>query len=345
MQKTNDGNFFEDFELGQVLTHALPITIDEGRRAFYASFFGTRFALFSSDAFAQRCGLPRAPIDPLLVFHNVFGQTVPDISLNARANLGYAECRFLQPVYPGDSLTSTSEVLGLKENSSGKTGVVYVRTTGLNQRGEPVLSYVRWVMVKKRSESSPAPAEERVPELADAVAADDLVLPEGLDLSGYDFALAGSPFTYEDYEVGEKIDHVTGRVVDDLTGAVMTLAFNNDAKVHFPVEPGARPLVYGGIVISTAKSLSFNGLQNAGLVLGINAGRHVNPYSGQEAIHVWTEVLDRADIGGAGALRLRMVAVKGTGDASGFPDKGEDGKYPPEVILDLDYWAAVPKRS
>ena len=61
---------------------------------------------------------------------------MPDVSLNAIANLGYADGRFLRPVYPGDTLTATSEVIGLKENSNRQSGVVYVRTRGANQRGE-----------------------------------------------------------------------------------------------------------------------------------------------------------------------------------------------------------------
>ena len=61
----------------------------------------------SSDAFRRAIGYPRAPVDDLLVFHIVFGKTVPDISLNAVANLGYADCRFLAPVYPGDTLSAT----------------------------------------------------------------------------------------------------------------------------------------------------------------------------------------------------------------------------------------------
>jgi acyl dehydratase len=65
------------------------------------------------------------PIDDLLVFHIVFGKTVPDISLNAVANLGYAACRFLAPVFAGDTLSTVSEVIGLKENSNRQTGVVY----------------------------------------------------------------------------------------------------------------------------------------------------------------------------------------------------------------------------
>ena len=103
--------------------------------------------------------IAKSPVDDLLVFHIVFGKTVPDISLNAVANLGYADCRFLAPVYPGDTLSSTSEVIGLKENSNRQTGVVYVRSRGFNQRGVTVLEYVRWVMVRKRDPNAPAPAE------------------------------------------------------------------------------------------------------------------------------------------------------------------------------------------
>jgi 2-methylfumaryl-CoA hydratase len=61
---------------------------------------------------------------------------VPDVSLNAVANLGYAELRFHRPLVPGDTLRTRSEVIGLKENSNGKTGVVYVRSTATDQHGE-----------------------------------------------------------------------------------------------------------------------------------------------------------------------------------------------------------------
>ena len=50
----------------------------------------------------------------MLVFHIVFGKTVPDISLNAVANLGYADCRFLQPICPGDTLNAVSDVGALR---------------------------------------------------------------------------------------------------------------------------------------------------------------------------------------------------------------------------------------
>jgi 2-methylfumaryl-CoA hydratase len=274
---------------------------------------------------------------------------VPDISLNAVANLGYAEGLFLKALYPGDTVTATSEVIGLKENSNRKTGVVYVRTTGENQLGETVLSYVRWVMVRKRSEDAEVP-EQATPKLAEAVAASDLILPEGLDVSRYDFALAGAPHAYEDYAIGEKIDHVDGMAIEEAEHAMATRLYQNTAKVHFnqyerAKDPTGRRLVYGGVVISTARALSFNGLQNAGLMLAINGGRHVNPSFAGATVFAWSEVLDKADLGeGVGALRLRLVATKDRPCAD-FPDKDEAGAYPAEVILDFDYWAAVPKRG
>jgi 2-methylfumaryl-CoA hydratase len=316
--------------------------------ALYTALYGPRFALFSSDEFARASGLTGAPVDPLIGFHVVFGKTVPDISLNAVANLGYAEGRFLEPVFPGDTLTATSEVIGLKENSNKKTGVVYVRTTGVNQRGETVLSYVRWVMVRKRSAEAEI-AEQKTPELASAVAASDLVLPKGLDFSKYDWTLAGAPHAFEDYAVGEKIDHVDGMAIEEAEHQMATRLYQNTAKVHFnqyerAKDPSGRRLVYGGVVISTAKALSFNGLQNAGLMLAINGGRHVNPYFAGATVFAWSEVLDKADLGACGALRLRLVATKDRPCAD-FPDRDSAGAYPHEVVLDFDYWAAVPKRG
>jgi 2-methylfumaryl-CoA hydratase len=350
MSKTNPGNYFEDFRLGQVLTHATPRTVTSGDVALYNALYGTRFALFSSEEFSRNSCEGPPIIDPLITFHMVFGKTVPDISLNAVANLGYAEARFLMPVHAGDTLSASSEVIGLKENSNRKTGVVYVRTTGHNQRRQPVLSYVRWVMVRKRDEAAEV-GEASVPRLADAVAPADLVLPFGLRYGPqvYDYQAAGSTHAFEDYQVGEKIDHVDGMAIEEAEHAMATRLYQNTAKVHFnqyerAKDPSGRRLVYGGVVISTAKALSYNGLENAGLILGVNGGRHVNPYFAGATVFAWSEVLDKADLDVCGALRLRLVATKDQPCAD-FPDKDAAGAYPPEVILDFDYWAAVPKRG
>ncbi|WP_027256399.1 MaoC family dehydratase [Leisingera aquimarina] len=341
--KTNPGRFFEDYTVGEVIRHAVPRTVSGGERALYHALYPARHALYSSDEFARASGLPSAPLDDLAAFHVVFGKTVPDISLNALANLGYAEGRWLLPVYPGDTLRSESEVIGLKQNSNGKSGVVYVRTRGLNQRDDCVMEYVRWVMVRKGDPDAPAP-ETVIPELNKVIPADQLVIPAGLDFSTYDFTLAGEPHRWDDYAVGETIDHVDGVTIEEAEHMMATRLWQNTAKVHFDntARPDGTRLIYGGHVISMARTLSFNGLANAQMIVGLNGGAHANPCLSGLTVRAWSEVLDKAETSapGVGAVRLRLVATKG---GAPFELKGEDGKYLPDVLLDLDYWALMPK--
>lgn len=348
--KTNRGNFFEDFVPGQVIRHATPRTVTEGEIALYTGLYGNRFALHSSDMFAMTLGYDGMPVDDMLVFHIVFGKTVPDISLNAVANLGYADGRFGVPVYPGDTLSAVSKVIGLKENSNGKTGVVWVRTTGINQRGEEVLSYVRWVMVRKGDEDAPAP-DPLVPDLPAAVAAADIEVPESLNLAHYDAVAAGSAHLWDDYAVGEKIDHVDGMTLEEAEHMLATRLYQNTAKVHFDLHAQkdgrfGKRLIYGGHIISLARSLSFNGLANAFHVAAINGGRHVAPSFAGDTVYAWSEVLDKAEIPGrddVGVLRLRLVAAKDH-PCAGFPLTDGDGKDHPALVLDFDIWAFMPRR-
>jgi 2-methylfumaryl-CoA hydratase len=351
MSKTDAGNFFEDFFVGRVLTHATPLTLNEGDASLYRALYGTRVAVQSADSFAQAIGYSKAPLDDLLVFHAVFGKTVPDISLNAVANLGYAEGVFHHAVYSGDTMSAVSEVIGVKQNSNGKTGTVYVRTTGSNQHGETVLSYVRWVMVKKRDAASPAP-DPVVPDLA--TFADTASLGKAvptLDIAEWDVALSGSDIFWDDYEVGERIDHVDGMTVEESDHMLATRLYQNTAKVHFNQHTEGqgrfgRRLIYGGHVISLARALSFNGCQNVFHLAAINGGRHVAPLFAGDTVYAWSEVLERAELPGrsdVGALRMRLVATKDR-PCGDFPYKSGDG-YDDGVVLDLDAWFVLPRRG
>lgn len=349
--KATNGKYFEDFHLGQVIHHATPRTLTEGDVAVYVSLYGSRFAVQSSDVFARALGYPRAPIDDLLVFHTVFGKTVPDISLNAIANLGYANCRFLEPVYPGGTLSTVSEVIGLKETSNRESGIVYVRSTGLNEGGATVLEFVRWVMVRKRDKISPAP-EPHVPNLPERVAPDTLgrVLP-GFSRRDYDTVLAGSPFLWEDYEAGERIDHVDGVTIEEAEHQIAARLYQNTARVHFNqhIEGGGRfgrRLVYGGVIISLARALSFNGLANAYHLAAINGGRHVAPCFAGDTIYAWSEVLEKVELehrDDLGGLRIRLVAIKNR-PAVDFPLRTNTGAYEDGVVLDLDAWVLIPRK-
>ena len=90
-----------------------------------------------------------------------------------------------------------------------------------------------------------------------------------------------------------------------------------------------------------ARALAFNGLGNAA------HARHQwrparEPLFAGDTLYAWSKVLDKTDLGEAGALRLRLVAVKNRA-CTNFPDKSGD-EYDPAVVLDFDYWAAIPKR-
>ena len=340
MSKASAGRFFEDYDLGETIVHAVPRTLSGGERALYGALYPARHALHASDDFARSCGLPSAPLDDLIVFRAVLDRSAPDLTRNAVASLGYADGLFLRPVMAGETLRASSEVIGLRAASSGGAGIVWVRTTGTS-RGEPVLRFVRWMLVRKRDPNAVDP-DPYVPELADAVRAEQLKVPEGLDFSRYEFALAGEPHRLSDYAVGEVIDHLDGVTVEEAGHMLAPRPWQDTPRAHTGAgarPDGRRPADHGH-VISVARALSFAGLANAQTIVAINAGTHANPCFAGDTLGAWSEVLDAAETRapGVGAIRLRTVATTG---AIGTP-RGDDGRHRPEVLLDLDYWALMP---
>ncbi len=259
--KASTGNYFEDFSIGQTLRHPTPRTVHGGDLSLYIGLTGDRRALHSSTAFAKSLGFQREVVHDLLAFHVVFGKTVGQISLNAVANLGYAAVMFLRPVYPGDTLRAESEVIGLRETSSGSSGVLYVTTRGFNQKEQEVLRFNRWVLVNKRDKSQ-ATGAKTVPELPKMVPAAELVVPAELNLSRFDDLVwaTGGAAKWDDYNVGERIDHIDGMTIDEVDHATATRMYQNTAKVHFNAHQmessrfGKR-LIYGGHIISIARAM------------------------------------------------------------------------------------------
>lgn len=348
ISKINLGNFFEDFKIGQKIIHPLPRTISDGDVSLYIAFTGSRFALHSSDVVAHQMGYEKRPIDDILMFHLTFGKSVQDISLNAIANLGYAEISFPNPVYVGDTVSMISEVIGLKENSNGKSGVVYVHSIGVNQNNQEVLNFKRWVMVHKKDLLILSGINE-VPTFQNSTVIEkNINIPT---IKSVDTNLSGGKYFFEDYVKGERLNHPEGITIDNSDHTLATKLYQNNAKVHFndhmmKATPMKERLIYGGIIISMARTLSFNGLANAQWVYAINSGSHCNPTYAGDTIYAYSEVLEtinhkREDIG---LLRLRTIALKNQTADEVENCKGEDGKYLPNVVLDLDYTVVVPKK-
>ncbi|WP_338878996.1 MaoC family dehydratase [Achromobacter veterisilvae] len=350
------GNCFEDFQPGQVFRHATPRTVTDGDSAVYTALTGTRVLCHSSEMAARQLGYAGRPLDDLLVFNIAFGKTVPDISLNAVANLGYADVRFLAPVYAGDTLSAESTVIGVKENASSPSGVVYVLSVCRNQHGACVLSWVRWVMVRKRDADAPAPVA-LVPKLPLAVAPGQLVAAPSIrtaDALETWCRASGSRRLWGDFIAGQRIDHPCGMTIEEADHMSATRLYQNNARVHFDAihmrdSATARRLVYGGHVISVCRALSHDGLENVLSVLAINGGRHVAPTVAGDTLYACSEVMERLTLPqrqDVGALRLRLLGLKNVAPADVDVLRGADGKqYHPAVVLDLDYTVAVPAGS
>jgi len=356
-EKERTGNFFEDFQLGQVIRHGTHRTMTDGDASVYLSLTGARQATHSSVTAAALMGFSRRPLDDFLIFNIAFGKTVPDISLNAIANLGYAEVRFVSPVYAGDTLHCESVILGLKENSNRKSGVVYVRSTCYDQDDRTVLSWVRWVMVRKRRPASRAP-EPCIPNLEEVVALNQLVayasVPSRDALDEW-CESTGSRSIWEHFAVGDRINHLAGMTIEEADHMSATRLYQNNARVHFDAlamrdSPSGSRLVYGGHVISVCRALSYDGLENVVSVAAINAGAHVAPTAAGDTLYAYTEVLQKWKLPGRsdlGALRLRLVGVKNTMPATINETRTatESHSYHPNVVLDLDYTVLMPRQQ
>ncbi|MEH2474093.1 2-methylfumaryl-CoA hydratase [Nitrobacteraceae bacterium AZCC 2161] len=355
MTKNRVGNFFEDFRTGQSFKHGVPRTLSDGDRALYIGLTGSRSALSTAAPTAMSLGMPGAPLEDLLVFNVVFGKSVPDLSTNAVANLGYADMRFVAPVFAGDTISVESEVLGVKENSNGRSGVVYVRSIGRNQRSEPVLSYVRWVMIHKRDPGTKSPSNGgELPQLPNHVDAAQLSVPTFMHPESVAHATACNDL-WENYSVDERIVHPGAMTINDSDHSIAARLYQNTARPHFDArtmasQPAGQRLVYGGHVMSVCRSLSYDGLENGLGIAAINGGSHVNPVFAGDTIRCATQVLESYELGesAVGALRLRMIGAKNIDSASEivFPPRGTSRpEHSKQVVLDLDYTVLIPKQS
>ena len=344
-----EGYFLEDFEVDRVFRHATPRTLTAGDVSLYIALTGARNPVHCSEPLARSLGHPSCPVDDLLVFNIAFGKTVADVSYNAVANLGYADVRFRAPVYVGDTLSCESRVIGVKENSSGKAGVVYVSSTAVNQQGIEVLGWDRWVMVAKRP-GAQAPATV-LPPLADEVPPSEYHVPRFLQVAAMDHEHTASSRYWDDYAPGEVIDHPGGMTIEESDHMLATRLYQNTARIHFDAHLAQgnqfkRRLVYGGHVISLCRALSYDGLENAFAIAAIHGGAHANPTFAGDTLYCRHVISGREAIPGrpdVGALRLRMLGIKNELPLSvPVPAPGE--KHP-AVVLDLDYSVLIRRRQ
>jgi 2-methylfumaryl-CoA hydratase len=352
MTRPAQGYFFDDYRVGQRFVHAVPRTITQGDVSLYQALTGSRNPLHCSEPFAQSMGYPSIPVDDLLVFHIAFGKTVPDISVNAVANLGYADCRFVKPVFIGDTLRAETEIIGVKPNSNGKTGVVYVRSQCFNQRDELVLTWVRWVMIHRNdSNSNGSNSATGAAFQASAIPTfPEFVTPDALSARPLDASSAiisratGSEICFDDITLDAPILHPSGMTIDESDHTLATKLYQNTARVHFDLQHMqssrfGRRLIYGGHIISLARALAFDGLENAFTIAAINSGSHKNPTFAGDTIYAASIPKAKWSINKkTGALRLELHAFKNV-----EPDAALTARDTDNHVLALDLTVLFPR--
>lgn len=145
------GRVYEDFKIGDEYEHPLGRTVLAADNVWFTLLTQNTNPVHFDRHFAAATEFARPLVNSCLTLAIVTGQSVTDLSQNAMANLGWDEVRMPHPVFEGDTITSKSEVLELRESRSRPTqGIVVVKTTGLNQRDEVVIEFKRTFMIWKR---------------------------------------------------------------------------------------------------------------------------------------------------------------------------------------------------
>ena len=318
--KKKQGNFLEDFRVGQVFRHKVGKTITEGLFNAFTEYDMTTNPLSKNRRYAERYGFRGLVVPPGLVMNVVFSQSVEDISENARANLEYVNMRFGPPVYIGDTIEVSSTVLGIKPSSrEPDRGVVHVQTTGRNQDGAVVLTYERKVQVWQGDLNA------RVAEASLPVAPE---VPCELQLPVYDSQreyqalayLTNSDTYFEDFTPGDIIEHSRGRVITP-EHIALTATLDNTSQVHcnqFMIDEhpekyvGGQLIVYGGIPFNLCLGLSCPDVaDNAMADIRYSTGRHTAPLFGGDTVFASTEIRAQRDLPGRPDLGALATILRG----------------------------------
>lgn len=145
------GLYFEDFEAGAIINHALSKTIFESDNNLFSLLTMNHHPVHLNMDYAQKEQHGQILVVGTLVFSLVVGISVPDVSGKAIANLAYEEINHLSPVFINDTIYARTKILDKwRSKTKPDRGIVYIETVGFNQNGIEVISYKRKVLVKTK---------------------------------------------------------------------------------------------------------------------------------------------------------------------------------------------------
>nr|WP_020103420.1 MULTISPECIES: MaoC family dehydratase [unclassified Mycobacterium] len=293
------------------------MTLTDGAAAVHQAILGDRMRLPLDAALtAAVTGSPRALAHPALVCDVAIGQSTL-VTRRVKANLFYRGLRFHRFPHIGDTITTRTEVVGLKQNSAKpgrpRTGLAALRMITIDQDGRTVLDFHRCAMLPLRDDAD------------DTGHADDLSiigttapgLPDpaaGWNADAWRSAVPGHNF---DPELAGQVITSTADVVSSAP-ELARLTLNIAATHHDSRVAGSR-LVYGGHTIGLALAQATRLLPNIVGVLGWESCDHTGPVHEGDTLYseLHVEAAHEAP-GRGGTLDLRSVVFAVDGDG---PDR------------------------
>ncbi|MGA0893120.1 MAG: acyl dehydratase [Ilumatobacteraceae bacterium] len=301
------GPFYEDFVVGATLPPLPPVTLTDADNALYRAVTGDQHA-FASDLGAFRAAAGDGPglANPGVVMHYAMGQTTM-ATRQAIANLYYRSVRMLRPVRLGETLRTTTTVLGLRDSApkgDQHRGKVWLGITASTEHG-PAIAFERCALIRARSTTPPGHDTE-IPGASDPTPLDELApLVPGWNLS----SLVATEWAVGDAKADPLRDHI------DLAAPFARLTFNQAAvhRDHTMTADGQR-LVYGGHVQALAQASLTRMLPGMAMVVAWDGCDHLGPAHEGDLLEFRHTLLERRNAGGGSLLRFEVVG-SAVGDA------------------------------
>ncbi|WCL50326.1 MaoC family dehydratase [Leptospira sp. GIMC2001] len=334
------GRYLEEFKEGDLYVHPREFTVDRSFAQEFATTFMDVNPLFLSAPYAQAHGFKDMLVSPLQVFNIALSIGVQNNSEKALANLGYYNAQFLQPVYPGDTLSARTKVLNISDKGADKPGIVHVRTLCLNQNGEVVLQYERKIMIyhsngKPKGKPEPSAGSAEFPESDTPV----LKLPSLKYPTKFQSSTWSGTY-FENFQPGQIYIHQNGRTITD-EHFPWTYRMGNTHPLHYDKlystgisgPMGGEPIVYGGLVFAWLFGLASRDIsENMLWELGFTEGYHTAPSVSGDTVTCITRILEVKDAGteygiAAGEVQCQVIGLKNVKANDAFDKHGEDLFY------------------
>lgn len=149
MKLVPKGMWFEDFEVGMVITHPLTRTITEADNVDFTTSTLNPAPIHLDAAYSATTDFGKPLVNSLFTLGVVVGISVHELTHGTTvANLGFEKVTFPKPLFHGDTIRVESEITNVRaSNSKPDRGIVTIEHRGFNQHDETICVAVRNAMM------------------------------------------------------------------------------------------------------------------------------------------------------------------------------------------------------